>query len=585
MLCTQRVVIFIGSKYDANVIDVIGVCSSLAFTDLFFLMPVITAVCRTSGKTFSISEAEQTYCLERKLPLPQQHPFERMKHIANWRNRFHLYNTTCAASQKSILSCFPPEKGLVIYDSEVWNGDSWDATSFGQDYDPSRPFFEQFGELMKRTPLPNLNVSGVENSDYVNGAISVKNCYLTFSCFDCQDCLFCWVIGKSRNLIDCIHTYFSELCYSCMHVENCYNCRFVESSNHCSDSSFLLNCQACKHCFGCVNLNNKEYCWYNEQLTKEEYEKRLADLDLGTLPALAAARSQFQQFCNQFPIKYYAGKSIENSSGNHINNLKDSHNDYYCSNDVDVEHSLILLNSKDCFGMISAKDGELSYNCHSGIHYNCQYCSESGLVRNRNVMWSLYTNNSTYCFGCISIKNKQYCILNKQYSAEEYFKLRDQIQQSMVANNEHEDFFPRHLSPFYYNESDALTYFPISQEQAEKEGFHWGNHTVESYVSDYTIPEHIKDVHDDILQAVLLCQKSGKKYRITKQELEYYRTQQLPIPRISPLERIGFLASRLFIMEELHLAQCHQCQKQIETVYDTSKRTVLCEECYVQAVY
>ncbi len=550
-------------------------------------MSILTRVCITSGKPFTISEAEQMYCNERNLPLPQQHPFERLKHMASFRNRIHLYNSTCAKSKKSILSCFPPEKGYTVYDVDIWSGDQWDAMENGKDYDPTRSFWDQYDELLKKVPLPNLNVvsSTMENSNYVNGAVNLKNCYLCFSILDSSDCMFSWAAINSQNIVDGVNCYFSEIAYSCRDIEKCYNCIFVESSQNCSDSVFLFNCQSCKHCYGCVNLNNKEYHWFNEPLSKDEYEARLAETNLCNIQILGTERRKFKEFCKKFPIKYYHGKSIENSDGNYIFNCKNSHNLYSSSNCIDVEQSLVQVACKDCFGLISTKADELTYNSQSGVMaYNCQYNNEC-LVGNRNLEWCMYTNGSSDCFGCISLKKKQYCILNKQYGKDEYFKLKEQIKNDMIARNEYEDFYPRRLSPFYYNESDASIYFSQTKEETLKQGFSWKDDTFEKEVTEYTPPDDIKDVTDSILEQTLICAKTGKKYRITKQELEFYRRLRLPLPRIAPLERISMFASDFFDMKELKTIQCHECHKNVLSIYDSNKQTVLCEECYVKATY
>ncbi len=549
-------------------------------------MPIITKTCITSGKTFTVSEAEQKYCTERNIPLPQQHPFERLKHIANFRNRIHLYNTTCAKTQKPILSCFPPEKNYTVYDIEAWSGDRWEATDYGQSYDSSRSFWDQYEELLKKVPLPNLNVvSGtMENSNYVNGAMNLKNCYLCFSTLDSVDCMFCWATFNSQNIVNSINCYFSEIAYECRDIEKCYNCFYIESCQNCSDSYFLLGCQSCKHCYGCVNLNNREYCWYNEQLSKDEYEKRLASVNLGSIQVVGAERSTFKEFSKQFPTKYYRGKSIEKSDGNYISNCKDTHNAFFCTDCVDVENSLVLLKSKDCFGVVSSKACELTYNSQSGMNYNCQYCNES-LVGNRNLAWCMFTNGSTDCFGCVSLKKKQYCILNKQYSPEEYFKLVAQIKQAMIDREEYEDFFPRRLSPFYYNESDSMIYFPATKEDATKNGFSWKDENAATSENHYIPPDDISAVTDDILQQTLVCVKTGKKYRLTKQELDFYRRFKIPVPRIAPLERVNNFANQMFDIRELTIIACSQCQKSLTSVYNPAQQQVLCEECYLQSTF
>ena len=56
-------------------------------------------------------------------------------------------------------------------------------------------------------------------------------------------------------------------------------------------------------------------------------------------------------------------------------------------------------------------------------------------------------------------------------------------------------------------------------------------------VKAHDLPESIKDVGDDILNKVIICEVSGKPFRIIKPELEFYRKHNLPIPRKHPDQR------------------------------------------------
>ncbi|MBI4835631.1 MAG: hypothetical protein HY817_00050 [Candidatus Abawacabacteria bacterium] len=544
------------------------------------------AICKTTGKSFTISDREANYCKERGMQLPKQQPLERWRQIASFRNRINLFNTTCALTGRPILSCVPPDRGFTVYDLAAWSGDNWNPLVYGQEYDPNRPFFEQFNELLHKVPLPNLNVvtGTMENSDYVNGAMNLKNCYLCFSTLNSSDLMFTWAVFDSHNVLDSINCYSCEICYGCRDAEKCYNCVFVESCHTCSDSAFMFNCQSCKNCFGCVNLNNKEYCWYNEQLTKEEFEMRNAKFEMGSRREVEKEKARFAEFKKNFPIKYYQGKNIENSTGNYLNGTKDSRNIFYSSNCIDAEDCWLLIGGKDCFDVLSSSKCELCYAVQSGINYNCQYCNES-IANNRNLQWCMYTNTSSDCFGCISLKKSQYCILNKQYSKEEYEKLTKEIKHKMIASGEYEDFFPRRLSPFHYNESDAMLWFPLSKEEALTKGFTWKDEVPETHDNTALAPDNILDVTDNILQQTFSCSQTGKKYRITKQELDFYRRLNLPVPNIAPLTRIANMAASFFNTHELHLGQCAQCQKSFETAYDTTKQKVLCEECYLQTTF
>ena len=68
-------------------------------------------------------------------------------------------------------------------------------------------------------------------------------------------------------------------CTSCSHCINCTDCI---NCSHCSDCSYCYCCIDCSHCSDCSycrNLKNKKYCICNVQLTKEEYEKKLKEVE------------------------------------------------------------------------------------------------------------------------------------------------------------------------------------------------------------------------------------------------------------------------------------------------------------------
>ena len=74
--------------------------------------------------------------------------------------------------------------------------------------------------------------------------------------------------------------------------------------------------------------------------------------------------------------------------------------------------------------------------------------------------------NVTDCFGCVGLRNKSFCIFNKQYSKEEYNALVPKIIEHMKESGEWGEFFPAKMSPLGYNEVDIMTEKPLSREQA-----------------------------------------------------------------------------------------------------------------------
>jgi len=65
------------------------------------------------------------------------------------------------------------------------------------------------------------------------------------------------------------------------------------------------------------------------------------------------------------------------------------------------------------------------------------------------------------------LNTAKYCILNKQYTKEEYEKLMPKIIEYMEKTEEWGEFFPASLSPFGYNETIAMEYFPLTREEVK----------------------------------------------------------------------------------------------------------------------
>ena len=67
----------------------------------------------------------------------------------------------------------------------------------------------------------------------------------------------------------------------------------------------------------------------------------------------------------------------------------------------------------------------MNYNCNFLIHTD--YCSDSEFCA--------YSKNLKNCFGCVYLENKQYYILNKKYSPEEYKKRVEEIKKELQNKN------------------------------------------------------------------------------------------------------------------------------------------------------
>lgn len=151
----------------------------------------IKKTCKHSGETFEIS-AEDLEFYDRispvvggtKIPVPppQLSPSSRARRRFSHVNQLYVYSRKCSASGKQIFSMFPEEVPFPVYSNELWWSDSWDALTYGRNFDKSRSFFEQFRELSNAVPHFARMVLNIENSDYCNNISACRTAVTASSC-------------------------------------------------------------------------------------------------------------------------------------------------------------------------------------------------------------------------------------------------------------------------------------------------------------------------------------------------------------------------------------------------------------------
>lgn len=527
------------------------------------------------------------------IPAPTLCPTCRWQRRMTFRNERTLYHGTCALTGKSMISMHHPEKPYPVYQVTEWLSDKWNPLDYGRDFDFSRPFFEQFKEMCDQIPHFNLFVDPHMdiNSDYTNCSSEAKNCYLISQAEINEDCYYSRGINRSKDCCDCLRIGSCELCYESINLNQCYHCIYCQDCENCSDCSFSTDLKGCKNCFGCHGLVQKEYYFFNQPLSKEEWESRVKSLVL--TPALVE-ELQTKSEALRLKVPHRANRitQCENVTGDHL---------FQCKNCRDVYDSRGL---EEC---------TYTYEIHNGAKYCMDYsmwgnqaellyeCSGCGY----NVYNTLFTNhcwqnisNLIYCdscfpsvkdcFGCFGLKRKQYCILNKQYTKEEYEVLVGRIIEHMQKTGEWGEFFPASISPYGYNESIAQSVLLLTREQVKAKGWNWYEKTgeQEAYIGpDIQIPEKIIDVPDEITERIFRCRDTGKLYKVIPQELAFYRKLGLPIPLVCPEERY-LKRTRKRTPRFLWSRSCAFCGQTIQTTYAPERLEIIyCEECYLKTVY
>jgi hypothetical protein len=569
-------------------------------------------ICRISGQEFFVTDKDLEFYdkispvfsgKKYAIPGPTLCPDERMRRRLLWRNEYKIYKRKCDGTGKDIISVFRPDAPFPVYDADYWWGDAWSGYDHALDFDFSKAFFPQFQTLFHRVPQISRSVIQNQNSDYVNQAGWNKDCYLLFEGSNNEKCYFSHCLNNSKTSMDMLYSMKCELCFECVDCTGCFNTFFSQNCTNCIDSYFLKNCIGCKNCFWCTNLSHKEYYFLNKSYSKQEYEEKKKWANIKDVTELQKVKWYFLKQAQNMPVKYYEGHKNENVSGDYLQECFNCHTCFDLFHCRDSRYCAYFQNGKSLYDVNvfgADKGGELCLECHEvgdGV-YGLAFCDQSFNGLKNSFYSKMCANNGENIFGCIGLKKAKNCVLNKSYSTQEYEILCWKIVDHMRWTGEWGEFFPHELSPFGYNETIAQEYFPLNETQAKEKGWNWHNEESKwSSTNSYTpLPisqyderivgyEWAQKNIDELLGAIVICEITGKPFKLIKQELLFYVQNGIPLPTKHPdqrhKERMALRNPR-----EIYERNCAECAKSITTTYSPARpEKVFCEECYHKLVY
>jgi hypothetical protein len=556
-------------------------------------------ICRQCRASFEIEEDHLMFLdkvspvfsgHKEQIPPPTLCPECRSLRRMTWRNERSLYRRPCELCKLEKVSAFQASSPVHTYCRDCFYGDGWDAMAYGRSYDFSRSFAENLGSLFRDTPIMMLYQPGQnENCDYTNFAgIESRNCYFIFNSGRTEDCYYSRGLVESKDCSDILIGSGNQFCYSCVNCSDGYGVSFSENVAQCTDSAFLYNCRRCKNCFGCTNLVQKEYHLFNQPCSPEEFQAAMTKLSSNSFVQESAERlAELKKACIHRATNNI---NAEGCTGDYITASKNCLECYEAKGAEDCKWmtcSRLCKDSRDTFGF--AYDSELLYEVTAvGLSQTTAFSFTSDTAS--DCYYCLYCANVQNCFGCVSLRHKKFCIFNKQYTQEEYEALVPKIIEAMRNEGAWGEFLPTEMSPFAYNETVAQEYFPLSREEVEERGWKWNTYEspmppVRKSIPAETLPDSIDDIPDDVLEWALLCEATGKPYKLIKQELDFYRKRRLPVPRFHPDERYR----RLLTLRnpcKIWERACAKCSKVMRTTYQPERpEIVYCESCYLAAVY
>ncbi len=547
-----------------------------------------TKVCPWCSSKFIVTASDAAFYTRVSVPSPtlcnECRQQQRTLHV----NQLHLFRRTCAGTGKQILCSYTPESPFKICAQPYWYSDEVENTVHGRSFDFNRRFFEQYRELQLAALRPALftDFSRDENSEYTNFAGKNKNCYLIFDSDENWDCYYGYSMNGGRSSQDCYRVEKCELCYEIIDSRNCYNCAFVSNSENCWDSAYLNNCIGCKNCFMCSNLQQKAHYILNKPATKEQVTALRQGL--ASFRTATETKQRFSAFAAAFPQKFLRGFQNENVQGNYLTNSRNASHCFDCRDVWDVRYTYqAFMPLKDCMDIDECGEAELLYEC-SNVGYtafNTQFSLMSLNQLSNLAYCELCFNGCSDLFGCIGLKKKKHCILNKQYSKDEYQALRVRVIRHMTETGEWGEFFPPELSTTPYNLSKAQEFFPLTKQQAEARGFYWRDEDRGEYqAATCALPDSVYETPPEIIKELLLCTSCKKNYKIIAKELQFYQTAGLALPRKCFLCRHNDRrASRT--PRKLWPRNCDKCAADFECAHTPGgKEVVYCESCYLDSL-
>lgn len=576
------------------------------------------------------SRTKENFGAGQEVPPPTFCPECRLVRRVSFENQRSLYKRKCDLCRKEIISVYDERVASPVYCQECWNSDQWNPQTYGREYQWNTDFFTQFKELQNKVPrLALFQYHTNINSEYSNYISNDRDVYFSFSVVDSEKVSYGNNVDNCKECLDCLFLKKSELCYENIDGDSNYRCVFLSRSHNCLDSSFLFDCANCQYCFLSSNLRNKQYVFCNRQLTKEEYFKKIKEINFGSFGLLNKLKQENRELISHSLHKFANLIKTENCSGDNIWNAKNVRDAFGIHDAENVRYFVRGYNLKDSYDVHGSSGKELAYEClvtgwnssrllfssNSDASYEIQYCD--------------WCHSSSNLFGCIGLRAKKYCILNKQYTKEEYEELIPKIIEHMnsmpyVDKNgrvyKYGEFFPAELSPFSYNETVAQEYFPLTKEESLAKGYSWKEPEEKNYqitMKTEDIPDHIKDVPDSIVNEIIQCghtelqlgnavskcnEQCATAFKIIEPELQFYRRMNLPLPRLCPncrhYQRLkqrnplklwqrkcmcGGETSDKGVYKNTaeHFHKSDHCPNEFETTYSPERKEIVyCESCY-----
>lgn len=492
--------------------------------------------------------------------------YEIIRHLWAFFPHFWIYKRKCDFTNKDIISVFSKKSAYP-----VWHKDEWfeKANPPSAIYKKDVDFWQQVWWLFKTCPIAHNIWIWNENSEYTDDCWYSKNCYLCHSLGWSQDSAYSFRIIRNTDCMFCVFSFDLQKCYDVIYGFDSYNIKYAIDIKRCKNSAFLFDCQDCEDCFLCYNLRNKKFCIWNKQYSKQDYEKEISKYNL-------SSRKQYNELKQSF-LKYITNNawwknlqinSVENWEWNYLDNCKDVKNCYLAELLEDCENAARSISTKKSKYIISAFDAENIYmTALAQVQcYNISYSFNVTESKNLEYCWNCFRCED--CFLCCWLVWKKYHILNKEYSKQDYEKLKAEISIDMKQKWIYGEFFPAYFSPSSYEETMSWVLCSLDLETQKKLWFNVFEHE-KSNKDDFKdiseLPDDICDTVDFDFKWWYYDDEAKRPFQISDLDITFSKKLWVPLNDKFYIRRLKENFSWMFPEIQLRETKCAKSWKIIKT--------------------
>ena len=510
--------------------------------------------CQNCKQDFNIEPDDLAFYEQIQVPAPTWCPLCRLLRRTIWRNERTLYKRDCDLCHKPAIGMYHPDVPLKVYCRDCWYSDDWDPFSFAQQYDFSKPFFEQWRELLQNVPRCSLVGSKNVDSPYANFSLANSNVYLSFASHYNEQSAYLQYSNRCKNSYDCLHVGNSERVIDCNYSDRLNNCAGLQYSNACTECILGYDLRNCLNCFGCVSQRGKSNMIFNEQYDRAGYQEKLDEI-LKDRNSFEEAAKTFEDLKKRMPKRGTYQQKCVDSTGSDLEECKDVHDSFGVKYAEDCRYLFVnCINVKSSMDMnnIASDPCEFLYEAQGATNSSNAKCIDTSWD-NTFIEYSNLCFSSNNLFGCIGLRKKEFCILNRQYEKEEYLemigRIKSHMQEMPYADGAgkiygYGEFFPPEFSPFRYNETISALYFPLTEQEILDRGYGYREVQERKYVPTKdrdTLPSLPEEFDASLSSEIIECSHKGGcadqctlAFKLLPDEIALYKSLRIPLPTECP---------------------------------------------------